>query len=102
MTLLPPPIIKLRHVPDQLRPVPDKPVVLAKEEVKYGYIGGTVDLVCQVKAEPAPRFKWSKRVGKSGRLKDFKGEVESENPETSVAKVRVIPEQVALPEMGIS
>lgn len=67
--------------------VPDKPVVFAKEEVKYGYIGGTVDLVCQVKAEPPPRFKWSKVKGKGSRGKEFKGEVDSENAETSIARV---------------
>lgn len=61
--------------------------MFAKEEVKYGYISGTVDLVCQVKAEPPPSFNWFKKIGKGGKKKDFKGEVESVNEETSVAKV---------------
>lgn len=71
--------------------VSDKPVVFAKEEVRYGYLNGTVDLVCQVQAEPPPTFKWSK-ILKSGKARDFKGKVENDSEEMhrSVAKVRLL------------
>lgn len=72
--------------------VSDKPVVFAKEEVRFGYVNGTVDLVCQVQAEPPPTFKWFKKIGKSGKARDFKGKVDNDSEEMhrSVAKVMLL------------
>lgn len=70
--------------------VSDKPFVLAKEIVKYGYINGTVDLVCHVEAEPPPSFRWFRKSGKGGKVRDFKGEVVDEDDKTSIAKVILV------------
>lgn len=66
--------------------------MLQREEVRYGYINGTVDLVCQVHAEPPPTFKWSKKNSPNGRMKDFKGKIENYSDEVhrSVAKVKIL------------
>lgn len=54
--------------------------------VKFGYINGITELVCEVQAEPPPTFKWYKEL-KGGRRKDFKGSVNNEETNKSVAKV---------------
>ncbi|ERL95518.1 hypothetical protein D910_12780, partial [Dendroctonus ponderosae] len=55
----------------------------AKEDIVYGYIGGEVDLVCEVLAEPEPKFKWFHTSPGSLVAKQVKGT-------TSVAKVSIL------------
>lgn len=82
MTLISPSFHRLLNCGTFL--VSDKPVVLAKQEVKYGYLNGTVELVCQVLAEPPPKFHWSKKL-KRGK-EDLSDKVESDTY-SSIAKV---------------
>lgn len=65
-------------------PIADPPRPLYEQEkVVYGYLGGKVNLTCEVAAEPPPHFKWFRH----DKRKIIGQNVHLTNPRASVLQV---------------
>lgn len=63
---------------------PPRPTnVYEKHNIVYGYLGGTVNLTCEVEAEPQPNFKWFRK----DKHKNIGQKVHLTNPRVSVISV---------------